>query len=240
MQNILNKKLTKKILILGGSSDIGYELAKIFLNTNNFLHLHYFSNISFLKKIKSKKIKLIKSNFALKRKSLILKKFDNNYDIIINLVGYIDNKSFDNYSYDSLVKTITINSIIPMLIIRKSINNMSKKKYGRIINTSSIGVKFGGGEKTFSYSLSKHINEFIPNYFKLMAKNNVFYNVLRIGLTDTKIHKKIKRKNMLKRIKMVPIKKMAKPIDIANYINFLCLQKNNFITNEIINISGGE
>ena len=73
-----------------------------------------------------------------------------------------------------------------------------------------------------------------------MAKNNVFYNVLRIGLTDTKIHKKIKRKNMLKRIKMVPIKKMAKPIDIANYINFPCLQKNNFITNEIINISGGE
>ena len=39
---------------------------------------------------------------------------------------------------------------------------------------------------------------------------------------------------------MVPIKKMAKPIDIANYINFLCSQKNNFITNDIINISGGE
>ena len=43
MQNTLNKKLTKKILILGASSDIGYELTKIFLNTNSFLHLHYFA-----------------------------------------------------------------------------------------------------------------------------------------------------------------------------------------------------
>mgnify|MGYP001162533855 FL=1 len=117
---------------------------------------------------------------------------------------------------------------------------MSQKKYGRIINSSSIGVKFGGGKNTFSYSLSKHINEFIPSYYKKMSKNNVFYNVLRIGLTDTKIHKKINRKNMLQRIKMIPAKKIAKPVDIANYINFLCFEKNNFITNEIINISGGE
>ena len=45
---------------------------------------------------------------------------------------------------------------------------------------------------------------------------------------------------MIQRVKMLPTKKMAKPIDIANYINFLCLENNNFITNEIINISGGE
>mgnify|MGYP001451026685 CR=1 FL=1 len=240
MQNILNKKPPKKILILGSSSDIGYELTKILLNTNNHLHLHYFSNKNSLKRINSKKVKLIKSNFGLSQKSLILKKFDNNYDAIINLVGYIDNKSFNNFSYDNLIKSLTINSIVPMLIIRKSVDNMLKKKYGRIINTSSIGVKFGGGKNTFSYSLSKHINEFIPSFFKILAENNVFYNVLRIGLTDTKIHKKIKRKNMIQRVKMLPTKKMAKPIDIANYINFLCLENNNFITNEIINISGGE
>ena len=240
MQNTLNRKSPKKILILGSSSDIGHELTKILLNTNCHLHLHYFSNRSPLKRINSKNIKLIKSNFAASQKGLILKKFDNNYDAIINLVGYIDNKSFNNFSYDNLIKSLTINSIVPLLIIRKSIKNMAKKKYGRIINTSSIGVKFGGGKNTFSYSLSKHINEFLPSFFKIIAENNVFYNVLRIGLTDTKIHKKIKRKNMIQRVKMLPTKKMAKPIDIANYINFLCLENNNFITNEIINISGGE
>ena len=240
MQNTLNKKLPKKILILGGSSDIGCELAKILLENDCILHLHYFNNKNILERTNSKKIKLIKSNFATTKKNLILKKFDNNYDIIINLIGYIDNKNFIKCSYNDLIKAITINSIIPMLIIKKSVNRMIKKKYGRIINTSSIGVKFGGGKNTFSYSLSKHINEFIPGFYKEISSNNIFYNVLRIGLTDTKMHKKIKSKNMIQRIKMIPIKKIAQPVDIANYINFLCMENNNFITNEVININGGE
>ena len=47
---------------------------------------------------------------------------------------------------------------------------MKKLKYGRILNCSSIGVKFGGGDKTYNYSLSKHLLEFIPRYIKEHAK----------------------------------------------------------------------
>ena len=117
---------------------------------------------------------------------------------------------------------------------------MIKKKWGRIINSSSIGVKFGGGKNTFAYSLSKHINEYIPADIKKNYKNNIIYNVIRIGLTDTKIHRKIKYKNLKKRIKKVPVNKMANPIDISNYIYFMCSDKNRFITDEILNIAGGE
>ena len=51
--------------------------------------------------------------------------------------------------------------------------------------------------------------------------------------------KKIKKKSIKKKIKLIPIKKMASSNDIANYIIFL-IRENNFITNEIINITGGE
>ena len=43
---------------------------------------------------------------------------------------------------------------------------MERNKFGRIVNTSSIGVKFGGGNAIFAYSLSKYLNEFIPSYIK--------------------------------------------------------------------------
>ena len=66
------------------------------------------------------------------------------------------------------------------------------------------------------------------------------YNVLKIGLTKTKIHKKIPNKNLIKRTKLLPVKKMAKPKDIANYIYFLTSSQNQFITSEVINITGGE
>ena len=60
--------------------------------------------------------------------------------------------------------------------------------------SSSIGVKFGEVKTLSVTQFSKHLNEFIPSYFKNFYKNEIFYNSLRIGTTNTKIHKKIKIK----------------------------------------------
>ena len=43
-----------------------------------------------------------------------------------------------------------------------------------------FGTKFGGGENTFAYSISKFLNEFIPRNFKNLARHNVLFNCLRI------------------------------------------------------------
>ena len=74
---------------------------------------------------------------------------------------------------------------------------------------------------------------------KLWGKNNVFVNTIRIGVTDTKIHKKIKNKNLAKRVKLIPLKRMAKPSEVADFI-FYVATKNTFITNEVLSIAGGE
>ena len=232
--------MKKNVLILGGSSDIGVELTKKFLDKKIYnVHIHYNSSSKVIKNFKHN-CKLIKAELSISNEKNILKKFKNDYDIIVNLVGYISGKSFEHFTIKSLEKTLRVNSLIPMLIIRKSLKKMVKKKWGRIVNSSSIGVKFGGGNQTFEYSLSKHLNEFIPNYFKKIADKNIFYNTVKIGLTNTKIHKKISNKNLIKRTKLLPIKKMATSKDIANYIFYIASNENQFITNEVINITGGE
>jgi len=228
----------KKILILGGNSDIGIKVIDKLVNFNNFqLCVHF--NKNFPRKKYAKKIKFIKKNLHSINEKNVTKNFDKNYDIIINLVGYVSNQSFLNFNLKETFKTILINSFVPFLIIRNSLKNMTKKRYGRIINTSSVGVKFGGGSKTFSYSLSKHLNEFIPSEVKKLYSHNILYNTLRIGVTDTKFHKKIKNKSIKNRVKMIPIKKMASTNDIAEYIIYL-VRDNNYVTNEIISITGGE
>ena len=82
------------------------------------------------------------------------------------------------------------------MIIRNCLKNMIKKNYGRIVNTSNTGLKFGGGTNTFCYSYSKYMNEFIPGYIRKLCPKNILYNTLRIGLTDTKIHNRIKNKSL--------------------------------------------
>ena len=118
---------------------------------------------------------------------------------------------------------------------------MLKKKYGRILNCSSIGVKFGGGKNSFNYSFAKHCLEFIPNSYKSWSRKNVLINNLRIGLTNTKIHKnKFSRKNLSKRISLVPMQRMASTEEVANFIINTIDEKNSFMTGQTLTISGGE
>ncbi len=228
----------KKVLILGGSSDIGIKvIEKLIEDKNLLLSIHY---NRFPPKLKfKKKINFIKKNLFDVNEKNINKIFENDYDIIINLVGYVSDQSFFNFSLKELNKTISINSIVPYLIIRNSLKNMIKKKFGRIVNTSSVGIKFGGGKKTFAYSISKYLNEFIPSDIRELSSKNIFYNTLRIGVTNTKFHKKIKNKSLKNRVKLIPANKLGSVDDVSNYIMYL-IRNNNFITNEIVSITGGE
>ena len=233
-----------KVLILGGSSDIGLEVTKQLLDLKWKVTSHYNSNKSFVKNIENKNLDKIFLDFSkINYKNInkvINKKIKSNYDAVINLVGFIDNKSFNNMNLKSITRSITINALLPIMIEKRIIKNMLKKKWGRILNCSSIGVKFGGGKNSYNYSFSKHCLEFIPNEHKQWTKNDVLINNIRIGVTDTKIHRKMKTKGKLKeRINLIPMKRMATPKEIAKYISNL-ISDNSYMTGQTITISGGE
>jgi len=241
-----NKK--RHVLILGASSDIGIEVVKKFLDLKWNITAHFFKNKKKLEKLKknTSKLNIIKFNFAGYKNSniekLVIKKFNGKYDAIINLIGYVDKKSFENTNLKSILKSLTINAILPMLIEKMLVKEMLLKKWGRILNCSSIGVKFGGGTNTYNYSLSKHCLEFIPASYKNWAKRNVFINNLRIGVTNTKIHKKMKiiKSKMKKRLKLIPVNRMAEPVEISAYITNLTTDSNSYMTGQTITVSGGE
>ena len=241
-----NKK--RHALILGGSSDIGIEVVKNFLKMKWTVTAHFFKNKKKLKNLKkdSKNLNIIEFNFAnynnLNVENLVVKKFSRKYDSIVNLVGYVDNKGFENTNLKSILKSLTINAILPILIEKMLVKRMLSQKWGRILNCSSIGVKFGGGTNSYNYSLSKHCLEFIPNSYKSWAKRSVFINNLRIGATNTKIHKKMKRKKsmMKNRLKHIPINRMAEPKEISDYIMSLTTDSNSYMTGQTLTVSGGE
>ena len=234
----------RKILILGGSSDIGLSLIRELLKQNNLeIYAHCFSKIKNLKIFKSKKIKIIKCNFSKVEDKNFSKIFKNilnkEFDYFVNLTGFINKSNFSNFKIKDQIVTFKVNVILPNIILSKIVKKMVKKKYGRIINCSSIGIKFGGGSNTYNYSLSKFASEFIPYNFKNWAKNNVLINNLRIGVTNTKLHKKI-GKNLKSRVKLIPINRAAQPEEIAKFILFLLSDDNSFTTGQTISISGGE
>ena len=127
---------SKHVLILGGSSDIGIEVIKDFLKVGWNVTAHFFKNKKKLKLLqkKSKNLDIIQFNFSKinenKLEKLISQKFKKNYDSIINLVGFIDNKSFEKTNLKTLSQSLTINALVPILIEKKLVKNMLARKWG--------------------------------------------------------------------------------------------------------------
>lgn len=236
----------KKILILGGSSDIGIEIIKIYLK-NNFSILAQYNkgNKNFFSLVKKNKnyIKKIKFNFASDNKKIenFFKKNDVlESDVFINALGAIFETNYENLSLKNLDKSLKINAYPSIYATSILGRKMAKKKWGRIVNLGSIGVKFGGGKNNFPYSLSKFILEFFPNHTKKWVKQNVLINTIRVGATNTKLHKKLPKKNLKKRAELIPMKRMANPKEIAKFIFFIGSDNNTYISHQVIPISGGE
>ena len=241
------KKINKKrVLILGCSSDIGIEIAKIYLKNNFSILAHYYKgNKKFFSLIRENQsnIKKIKFNFSTDNKKIenFFKKKDIlKSDIMINALGEIFETNYEKLSLKDFDRSFKINAYPSIYATSVLGKKMAKKKWGRIVNLGSIGVKFGGGQRNFPYSISKFILEFFPSYTKKWVKQNVLINTIRVGATNTKIHKKLPKKNLKKRAELIPIKRMASSEEIARFIFFIGSNKNTYISHQVIPISGGE
>lgn len=241
------KQKSKKILILGASSDIGIKVVEYFLKKKWLVIAHFYKNskkLRLLKKKNDKSLDLLKIDLRKinKLKFMIKKniKLLSDIDSFVSLTGFIKNSKFEKLNLDNFYNHINVNFISNIFFINQVMKNMIKKKWGRILLSSSIGTKFGGGENTFYYSISKYMNQFIPIIFKKKYAKSIIYNVIQIGVTNTKIHKKISRKNLKERIKLIPIKRMATSDEVSQHIYFLASEKNTLYQNQIINIAGGE
>ena len=105
----------KCVLILGGSSDIGINLIKKYINEGWNVICHYNQNSLEIKKLKKNyknELSLYKVNFDNENSVNKFINFLKKYKIysMINLVGYLDNISFKNTSVKSLYKSLKINS----------------------------------------------------------------------------------------------------------------------------------
>lgn len=236
-----------RVFVIGASSDIGLAVCKTFLANGWDVLGHYRTPRAELGALAAEnvaKVSLLKIDFSdLATIEKYLAEHRENYsecDSMINCSAFFAPEKFLKITADSVIGTLSVNTLPGLLIMRDMVPAMTERKWGRIVHLSSIGVKFGGGSESFSYSLSKHALEFLPADHRVWASSNILLNVLRVGVTDTRIHRHNPSKNMAKRIEMIPIKRMAEASEIAKAAWFFGSEENSYITGQVVSISGGE
>ena len=239
--------MTRQVLITGANSDIGIAVCKRYLADKYRVIAHYRNDVSELDRLREEMgARLIpcRADFADPKAVEQMLAADpdlfNATDVLINMAAFRDRIAFSDVTPGDLLCHFTVN-VIPMVMLMQHLGPcMAERGWGRIVNISSIGVKFGGGKTTFCYSLTKHAAEFMPAIYKEWAARNVFVNTVRLGVTETRYFKEMSKEIRRARANLIPAKRMATPEEMAEVIYWLGSEHNSFITGEVISPSGGE
>lgn len=246
VRNACSNEMSHTALVLGASSDIGIAVCKRLLAVGNRVIAHCCQGAGRLRDLgaNAAQLKTFTTDFgdtpALTAAIERMRQDIEASDILISAAAQMRATPFKDVTAEELIEAFRINVLPGLLFMQAVAPGMVRRRFGRIVHLSSIGVRFRGGASSFSYALSKHATEFLPRDINLWAAENVLVNVLRVGVTDTRIHKITPGKSLATRAQLIPIGRAATPDEMARYIQFYGSSENSFVTGEVITIAGGE
>lgn len=164
-------------------------------------------------------------------------------DILINNAGIFGQEatlSIDEMSIEIWDKYVAVNATSNFLGIKKVIPYMKEKKYGSIINISSINGMFGGSG--VNYCSSKGANRMLARSSAIeLAPFNIRVNSIHPGYIQTGMTKAIDENTeyLNEIIRKIPLGRPGEAIDVANLMLFLASDESKYITGSEIVIDGG-
>ena len=118
---------------------------------------------------------------------------------------------------------------------------MMQKRYGRIVNTSSIAGRFGGRGQG-NYAASKAGIDALTRVFaQEMAskKRNVTVNAVAPGMIVTPLSQQVRDLTQDKIQSLIPLERYVTPEDVAKVIRFLVSEDADYINGQVIVVDGG-
>lgn len=232
----------KVVIIIGGSKGIGGSLVNNFLNYQSVV---YYVSRTKIKNIKNKNLIHFKTNLFKKNElENLIKKINKlkKIDFLINAVAVNYTNRSEKISYDEWKKVIELNLTSIFFISKSVIKKMKIKRYGKIINISSIAGKFRSPVSGTHYVSSKSA---LIGMTKQLAYENAKYNlninVVCPGQTMTEMLIKSMKSNEIEKIKKkIPLGRIASVKDQVGPILFLCSSMSNYITGSCIDVNGGQ
>lgn len=161
-------------------------------------------------------------------------------DILINCAGINDLGSIDEMSEEKLQEMLQVNLVSQTMLIKYVSEKMKKNRYGRIVNFASIWCDFSK-ERRIMYSIAKAGVKGLTTAAAVeLSKYNVLVNAVAPGFVNTEMTSQNNTPEQIEALaQALPIKRMAEPVEIAEFVYFLASEKNSFITGQTIFADGG-
>ena len=239
----------KVAVVTGASGGIGRAIAVAFGKAGASVAVHYNGNEAKAAAVKAEieeaggKAEIFRCNVAdFDACSEFIKSVVKTFgkiDILVNNAGITRDGLIMGMSEDDFDAVLDTNLKGSFNCIRFASRQMMRKKYGRIINITSVsGMAGNAGQANYSASKAGLIG-LTKSVAKELASRNITANAIAPGFVKTEMTDVLPDDVKETAMKQIPLARFAEPEDIANAAVFLASDMASYITGQVLLVDGG-
>jgi len=154
-------------------------------------------------------------------------------DILVNNAGIARTATMDSITEREWEELLRTNLTAPFLVTQSVLSGMRRKKWGRIINISSVAAQIGGIVGPHYASSKAGLLGLTHYYAAYLAREGITVNTIAPGPVRTDMSAGLLQLTE----SMIPVGRFGTPEEVASVA--VLLATNGYITGQTININGG-
>lgn len=160
-------------------------------------------------------------------------------DVLVNCAGWGKIQPFVENDEAFWSRVIDVNFVGPVKLTKALLGPMMERRSGRIVNVSSDAGRVGSlGETVYAGAKAGMIG-FTKSLAREMARHGINVNCVCPGPTESPLLAAVPERHREAFQRAIPMRRFAQPSEIADAILFFASGRSNYITGQVLSVSGG-
>lgn len=160
-------------------------------------------------------------------------------DILINNAGITKDGLAMRMKDDDWDQVLSVNLSAAFRLCRAAVKAMMKRRYGRIINISSVVGAMGNPGQVNYVAAKAGLIGLTKSLAAEVATRSVTVNAVAPGFVQTAMTDVLNDQQKQRILSGIPMAKMGQPEDIAAAVAFLASEESSYITGHTLHVNGG-
>jgi 2-hydroxycyclohexanecarboxyl-CoA dehydrogenase len=160
-------------------------------------------------------------------------------DGLVNAAGWDQIQPFLENPPEMWDRVISVNLMGAIRLTRGVLPPMVEARTGKIVNISSDAGRVGSMGETVYAAAKGGLIAFTKSLAREMARYRVNVNCVCPGPTDTPLFQRQPERMKEALTRAIPFRRIAQPIEIAQAVLFFLSPRSDYVTGQVLSVSGG-